>query len=177
MAITYYKRLRMEIDLEDGLFGPARLPERFFWVPWDESLLADHAEVKYQSFREEIDAFVFPCLGDRYGCQRLMREIRRKAGFLPGATWLISCPEGHVATVQGVIDHGPIGAIQNLGVIPAYRGIGLGRALVSRALMGFRDAGLRRAYLEVTAENSTAVQLYRSLGFRRAKTLYKAVDG
>jgi ribosomal protein S18 acetylase RimI-like enzyme len=176
MAITYYKRLRMEIDL-DGPIVPAALPGRFVWVPWEESLLADHAEVKFQCFRREIDAYVFPCLGDRYGCQRLMREIRRKPGFLPGATWLIACPEGYVATVQGVMDHGPIGAIQNLGVLPDYRGIGLGRALVERALIGFHQAGLRRAYLEVTAENNAAVQLYRSFGFRRAKTLYKAVDG
>ncbi|MGC1717633.1 MAG: GNAT family N-acetyltransferase [Isosphaeraceae bacterium] len=178
MAITYYKRLRMEIDL-DG-HSPtlaAVLPGRFVWVAWEEALLADHAEVKFQSFCHEIDAYVFPCLGDRYGCQRLMREIRRKPGFLPGATWLIACPEGYVATVQGVMDLGPIGAIQNLGVIPSYRGIGLGRALVHRALAGFQEAGLRRAYLEVTAENNAAVQLYRSLGFRRAKTLYKAVDG
>ena len=106
MAITYYKRLRMEIDLEASI-PPASLPGRFVWVPWEESLLADHAEVKYQSFRGEIDAYVFPCLGDRYGCQRLMREIRRKPGFLPSATWLIACPEGYVGTVQGVMDHGP----------------------------------------------------------------------
>ncbi len=73
-------------------------------------------------------------------------------------------------------DHGPIGAIQNVGVIPSYRGLGLGRALVRRALEGFCQAGLHRAYLEVTAENASAVQLYRDVGFRRAKTLYKAVD-
>ena len=175
MATTYYKRLRMEIDL-DGPLADSPLPGHFLWVPWDESLLAEHAEVKFQCFRDEIDAFVFPCLGDRHGCQRLMREIRRKPGFLPEATWLIACSDGYVATVQGVLDHGPIGAIQNLGVVPCYRGIGLGRALVQRALSGFRKAGLNRAYLEVTAENNAAVQLYRNLGFRRAKTLYKAVD-
>jgi ribosomal protein S18 acetylase RimI-like enzyme len=79
--------------------------------------------------------------------------------------------------VQGVMDRGPIGAIQNLGVVPSYRGLGLGRALVRKALEGFYEAGLRRAYLEVTAENSSAVLLYRGVGFRRAKTLYKAVDG
>ena len=45
------------------------------------------------------------------------------------------------------------------------------------APQGFRAAGLRRVYLEVTAENSSAVRLYRDLGFRRAKVLYKAVDG
>jgi ribosomal protein S18 acetylase RimI-like enzyme len=61
-------------------------------------------------------------------------------------------------------------------VIRNFRGLGLGQALVRRALTGFSQAGLRRAYLEVTAENGAAVQLYRNVGFRRAKTLYKAVD-
>ncbi len=176
MAITYYKRFRMEVDLDGSPPAPS-LPRSFRWVSWDEGLLDLHAEVKYLSFRDEIDAQVFPCLGDRQGCQRLMREIRLKPGFLPEATWLIAGPEGYCGTVQGVMDRGPIGAIQNLGVVPNYRGQGLGRALVRQALEGFYQAGLRRAYLEVTAENSSAIRIYRTLGFRRSKTLYKAVDG
>jgi hypothetical protein len=175
MAITYYKRFRMEIDL-DRAITTAVLPRPFRWVPWEEALLEQHAEVKFRSFMGEVDAYVFPCLGDRYGCRRLMSEIRRKAGFLPEATWMIACPGGYVGTVQGVKDHGAIGAIQNVGVIPSYRGLGLGRALVRRSLAGFSQAGLHRAYLEVTAENAAAVRLYREVGFRRAKTLYKAVD-
>ncbi len=178
MPITYYKRFRMEIDLDVDLM-PAVEPllPPYYWVGWDEALLERHAEVKFLAFHEEIDSHVFPCLADRPGCQRLMREIRRKPGFLPGATWLVRGPVGYIGTIQGVIDRGPIGAIQNVGVAPDYRGLGLGRALVFKCLQGFREAGLRRVYLEVTAENSSAVQLYRDLGFRRAKTLYKAVDG
>jgi ribosomal protein S18 acetylase RimI-like enzyme len=175
MAITYYKRFRMEIELDGSLEPPVLFPP-FRFVPWEEALIDLHAEVKYQSFKSEIDAHVFPCLGERLGCQRLMREIRRKPGFLPGATWLISTSTGYVGTVQGVMDRGPIGAIQNVGVIPCHRGLGLGRALIRQALEGFYQAGLRRAYLEVTAENSGAVCLYRSVGFRRCKTLYKAVE-
>ena len=178
MAITYYKRFRMEIDLDGSPVASApALPTCFSWVAWDESLVDRHAEVKFLCFQGEIDACVFPCLGDRQGCQRLMREIRRKPGFLPAATWLIAGPEGYVGTIQGVMDRGPIGAIQNVGIIPGRRGMGLGRALVAKALAGFYQTGLRRAYLEVTAENQSAVRLYREVGFRRAKTLYKAVDG
>ena len=176
MAITYHKRFRMEIDL-DGSLPPPTLPAPYRWVGWDESLLELHAEVKFRSFVDTLDASVFPCLGERPGCQRLMREIRRKPGFLAVSTWLIAGPSGYCGTVQGVMDRGPIGAIQNLGVIPEARGLGLGRALVRQALEGFYQAGLRQAYLEVTAENSAAVQLYRAVGFRRAKTLYKAVGG
>ena len=175
MSIMYYKRFRMEIDLDGAITG-ATLPRRFVWVPWDESLLDQHANVKYQSFLGEVDAYIFPCLGDRGGCRRLMCEIRRKPGFLPGATWLVACDEGYVGAVQGVIDYGPIGAIQNVGVLPQFRGQGIGRALVRRALAGFFQAGLQKAYLEVTAQNDGAVQLYRDLGFRREKTLYKAIS-
>ncbi len=176
MSITYFKRFRMEVDL-DRLPAPLRLPPLFWWVPWDERLLDQHAEVKYRCFRDEMDALVFPCLGDRQGCQRLMREIRRKPGFLPEATWLIGCADGYAATIQGVVDRGLIGTIQNVGVVPEFRGLGLGRALVCKSLDGFRRAGAERVLLEVTAENTPAVRMYREVGFRRSKTLYKAVDG
>jgi len=175
MAITYYKRFRMEVDL-DGSLGRVHIAAPFEFVPWQEALIDQHADVKYLCFRQEIDADVFPCLGDRYGCRRLMREIRRKPGFLPEATWLIDGPDGYIGTIQGVIDRGPIGAIQNVGIVPEYRGMGFGQALVRQALDGFFRAGIPRVYLEVTAENASAVRLYRSVGFRRAKTLYKAVD-
>lgn len=176
MPITYYKRFRMEADLDAPIATPI-LPEGFTWDAWREPLLDIHAEVKFLSFRDEVDSNLFPCLADRSGCQRLMREIRRKPGFLPTASWLIRCTEGYVGVVQGVVDRGEIGAIQNLGVVPNFRGLGLGKALVRQAMIGFKAAGLHRVYLEVTAENCPAVLMYRDAGFRRAKTLYKAVEG
>src|SRR5207248_4638326 len=85
-------------------------------------------------------------------------------------------PTGFCGTVQGLRERGGVGAIQNLGITPALRGHGLGTALLLQALHGFRRAGLTRALLEVTAQNEGAIRLYRRLGFRRCKTLYKAVD-
>ncbi len=175
MTITYYQRYRMEYDL-GCLPEPGTLPQGYRWVCWRDSLIDTHAEVKYLSFRNEIDSHVFPCLGDLRRCRRLMREIRRKPGFLPQATWLIAFGLEYCATIQGVRDRTGQGAIQNVGVVPEHRNRGLGSALVGQALRGFRAVGLPRAYLEVTAENADAVRLYRRLGFRKMKTLYKAVD-
>jgi GNAT superfamily N-acetyltransferase len=175
MAITYFKRFRMEIDLGDWLAEP-QLPAGYRWLRWDESLIGVHADTQYRSFTSELDSQVFPCLGDRYGCLRLLREIRRKPGFLPEATWLIGHGDVMCATIQGVIEPGPIGSIQNVGVVPEHRGIGLGRALVRQAIRAFYVSGVPRAVLEVTAENSGAINLYRSIGFRKARTLYKASE-
>lgn len=180
MASTYFKRFRMEADLLIPRRLPV-LPEGYRLVAWNEALLDAHARTKYRSFCDEIDAVVFPCLGDLEGCRRLMREIRRKPGFLAEATWLIArvvAPSQHswCGTIQGVVDKQGTGMIQNVGVVPGHRGIGLGTLLVLQAMAGFGRAGLRKASLEVTAENTSAAQLYRRLGFRRARTVYKVVD-
>jgi len=176
MKISYFKRFRMEIELGSGLAMPS-LPDGYCWVAWDDSLLELHAEVKFACFQDEIDSAVFPSLGTRSGCTRLMTEISNKSGFLPAATWLIACAGGDFcATVQGVCERTRIGSIQNLGVTPAHRGKGLGSALLLQALAGFRQAGLEKAMLEVTAQNDGAVRLYRKHGFRFRKTTYKAVE-
>jgi GNAT superfamily N-acetyltransferase len=181
MGLTYFKRFRMEIDLTAGDFSGLRPPADYRLLPWDPSLLDTHAQTKYRSFRDEIDSNVFPCLGEPSGCQRLMNEIARKEGFLPEATWLTVYDAGHgtlefCGTVQGIRDKSGMGAIQNLGITPEHRGRGLGTLLMCRALDGFRRAGLRRAFLEVTARNEGAVRLYRRMGFARSRTVYKAVE-
>jgi ribosomal protein S18 acetylase RimI-like enzyme len=171
--VSYFKRYKMEVALAD-LPGP-RLPPDFRFLPWSGELLEVHAEVLFGSFYQEIDSQVFPSLGDRQGSGCLMTEMSRKRTFLPEATWLLVGPGGPCGTVQGMRERPGLGAIQNLGVLPAWRGRGLGEALLLQALCGFREAGLGRALLEVTAHNDPAVRLYRRLGFRRSKTLYKAV--
>jgi ribosomal protein S18 acetylase RimI-like enzyme len=175
MKISYFKRFKMEAELADAPPVPP-LPPGYFWVPWNDTLLEAHAEVKFLCFQEEIDATVFPSLGSREGCHNLMKEIRKKQGFLPLATWLIGYGDGYCATVQGVRERNGLGAIQNLGVIPSQRGQGLGAALLLKALDGFSRSGLGRAFLEVTAQNDAAIRLYRRHGFRCRKTVYKAVE-
>ena len=148
---------------------------------WRAALLETHAEAKYLSFRYELDANVFPCLGEYDGCLRLMREIAGREGFLSEATWLVAQERPltsavYCGTIQGVRDRAGFGAIQNLGILPEFRDHGLGSALMLRALAGFQAAGLEKAYLEVTAQNEGAIRLYRRLGFYKARTVYKAVE-
>ena len=180
MDSTYFKRYRMEVDLSVPRFAAA-LPSDYRLVPWNEAVLDIHARTKFRWFRDEIDSLVFPCLGSLEGCRRLMREIRNKSGFLPNATWLIahgSTPETlqWCGTIQGVAERGGTGMIQNIGVVPGHRALGLGTCLIERCLAGFRMHGVGRVSLEVTVENAGAVRLYQRLGFRRVRTVYKVVD-
>jgi ribosomal protein S18 acetylase RimI-like enzyme len=181
MGLTYFKRFRMEIDLTGRTLSPPEVPAGYRLLPWSDTLLEAHADTKYHSFRDEIDSNVFPCLGDLVGCHRLMQEIRSKQGFLPQATWLVGyeSPRGNLeycGTIQGIRDYTGMGAIQNLGVVPDHRSRQLGSCLLLGALQGFQQAGLRRAFLEVTAQNSGAIRLYQRMGFSKARTVYKAVE-
>ncbi len=172
-GLTYYKRYRMELDLRTVLMPVPVLPHGYSFVPWHDDLLSRHAEVKWQSFCNEPDTRIFPSLGDSDGCVKLMEAIRYRAGFCPEATWLLSCGNDDCGTVQGLVDPRGYGAIQNVGVVTGHRGQGFGKALLLKALHGFKNAGLRSVVLEVTACNSSALALYRQLGFRCRRSLYK----
>ena len=64
-----------------------------------------------------------------------------------------------------------------MGLLPAFRGRGLGKNLAVQTIRAARDAGIERVELEVFASNKQAIALYRALGFitegtkRRARKL------
>lgn len=179
MPATYVRRFRMELDLANLRIVVPELPDGFRWIPWHPTLNTRHARVKYLSFRHEPDARLFRCLSDFAGCYRLMSDITSQSNFTRQATWLlVRDPDDFqtaedVGTIQGMSHSDSLGAIQNVGIHPEFRGMGLGRSLVLKALDGFRRSRMKRVVLEVTASNRPAVDLYRSVGFRLIRTTFK----
>jgi mycothiol synthase len=75
-------------------------------------------------------------------------------------------PVGFVRTYAEADDAGVVaGVVGHVGVLPAWRGRGLGRVLVRWALRRFAAQGLDRAELSVVAANADALHLYESEGF------------
>jgi mycothiol synthase len=73
----------------------------------------------------------------------------------------------HWTKIHGDGGHGhePIGEVYVVGVHPAERGTGLGRALTVAGLTHLRSRGLAQAMLYVDEINTAAIRLYESLGF------------
>lgn len=54
-----------------------------------------------------------------------------------------------------------------MGIVPAYRGRGLGLKLINATLARARKAGFVRIELSVHADNARAISLYDKAGFVR----------
>jgi len=182
LNLRYHKRFQMELDLRRWRRQAVRLHPDYRLRPWSPELIHEHALAKYLSFRDELDAVVFPCLGEMESCLRLMREIRDRDGFVPEATWLaeyVGAGPRRIepcGTIQAIRLSRTRANFQNIGVTPHHRGRGVGAALILVALAGLQQVGVTRVALEVTADNDPAVHLYRRIGFRSMKTVYKAIE-
>ncbi len=81
---------------------------------------------------------------------------------------------GYCETLVFTNEHNPAligdGMIANLGVLAAYRGAGLGRALLLAGCHYLRQRGCSEIDLHVDGENATAVRLYESVGFQQHET-------
>lgn len=174
IAQTYLTRHRMSIDLH-RLPPVPTLPDGYVWVPWNIKLIDIYAEVHYLSFRHTLDASLFRSFKNRAGCWHLINEIKNRDDFLPDATWLIAGPGGCCACIESLANSPTEGNIQNVAVLPGFRRLGLGRAIVLQALHSFAQLGMTCASLEVTGENAAAYLLYQRLGFRKMDTSYKEV--
>ncbi len=111
-----------------------------------------------------------------------MREISTRQGFVPEATWLLTYIDPatgrreNCGTVQGIREQTDVGSIQNIGIVAAHRGKGLGSRIVNHCLQGFQDVGVQFVTLEVTAHNIGAFRLYERLGFKVLKVVFKSAE-
>jgi ribosomal protein S18 acetylase RimI-like enzyme len=76
------------------------------------------------------------------------------------------CVWGKVPSEELDEEPGDYAFISDLVVLPAYRGHGVGRALLERAEEYARSLGVTKIQLEVLANNASALKLYTSDGFR-----------
>lgn len=172
----------MQIDLRSTPLPVAMLPLQFGWEPWRGERTAAHAAVLYEGFRGSLDAMYLRALSTLDGCHDLLTATSHHQFFVEEATWLsvYQPPRGlplPVSTIQVIGSMARAARIQNLTVLPEFRGRGIARATLIRSLRSCRALGYELVELEVTALNTAAVELYRQVGFTMRRAFLHEVDG
>ena len=96
---------------------------------------------------------------------RVERDLRDRDGWFNLARL-----DGKPIGVLRVVDAGPTANIYAFGLLPAYRGRGLGRRFLDATLDSLRAGGYASVGLEVELENANAMALYRACGFVETTT-------
>ena len=85
----------------------------------------------------------------------------------PQCDAILALKDGVAAALVIVLTIGEIGGIQDVFVSAAFRGQGIGRTMMSRALEICARSLFKHVFLSVDPDNTPAVNLYRKVGFER----------
>ncbi|MGL4174443.1 MAG: GNAT family N-acetyltransferase [Dermatophilaceae bacterium] len=99
------------------------------------------------------------------GVQEWAAEVEHDPGFHPEWSRVVVADDGSAAGLVVLTDDW----VDQVGVVPAWRGRRLGTHLVARSLRRYAKAGMPAAWLAVDVDNP-AGELYHRLGFADAGT-------
>jgi ribosomal protein S18 acetylase RimI-like enzyme len=145
---------------------PSPMPEapEFEWRPFDPSIEAEFREVLQATYEGSLD---MPELEGARGLEDILAGHRAAGLFEPGRWQLGRLPGEPEAAAVLLLTEVPgrdAWEVVYLGLTPAARGRGLGRALIRHAL---EEARSHAPILELAVDlrNTPAVKLYRATGF------------
>lgn len=165
MGFSVCERLQMTAAATPA--GAPAWPTGFRLVNWREEMLGLGARVLYDAFCTSPDSRWDGRFRTPEGTTQALRGlVAGRHGPIDGEMSFMlfanSVPCGIALTTRRPE---ATGYVLSLGLTAAFRGRGLGRALVHEVVERVLGAGLRQTELTVAAENEVAVGLYRRLGF------------
>ncbi len=96
------------------------------------------------------------------------RRMRAVMGYLPDLDIVAAAPDGTLASycICWYDSESRTGLYEPVGTRPAFRGQGIGKAVIVEGLRRLRAHGARLAIVQTYEGNSAAIRLYTSAGFR-----------
>ncbi|MDA1190266.1 MAG: GNAT family N-acetyltransferase [Candidatus Poribacteria bacterium] len=108
----------------------------------------------------------FGVIGGKSWEWRKARHIDADVTAQPDGVFVAADGDEPVGYITSRVDHdSKIGWIPNLGVLPEYRGQGLGKRLMERCFEYQREQGMEYLKIETLAQNDIGSNFYPAAGF------------
>jgi len=162
-----FDRVLLARDLRKPVPPAGPLPAGFTASTPDPRQVEHYADFAYRAYRGTTDFAIIAPDASLDAYTRLYRRfLSGELGeYAPSLSFAVEDAGGELAAVLHTILVGRDPYVGDLSVLAPHRRKHLGRYLLSTALQRYKDAGLARAALTVTAQNTAAYNLYRSVGF------------
>jgi ribosomal protein S18 acetylase RimI-like enzyme len=172
---TLYPRLFLECDLRDkphtSLESAARrISPDLEMAPWTAHDYQTAGELVYASYIGHADASINDQYRTLHGSLRFLHNIVRFPGcgiFEANFSWMLRDKRNGALVGMVLVSRvaSDVAHVTQLCIAQAYRGRGLGLALLARSAEALRQAGFEAITLTVTEANDQAVRLYERFGF------------
>lgn len=151
----------MEYDV--GSAAPGQSPPDVTWLLYSQDTHAQFAAVIEASYEGSRDC---PRLTGVRGIEEII-EAHKAAGLFQPKTWLLLLEGGQPAGVL-LLNATPYRSAMEvvyMGIVPKWRGRGLGRTLIDRAVAEAQYRDIETLMLAVDDANTPARRIYESIGF------------
>jgi ribosomal protein S18 acetylase RimI-like enzyme/uridine phosphorylase len=160
------ERVTMSLDLRRSLPEPVT-PSGYELIPWSDDHMCSVIQLIYDANAGTVDQLVYPEMKTLEGTGRMIQAVRSgaTAPFDEEASLIAlheGAPCGGLLFTRSAANQGFAAA---MAVAEAHQRKGLGKALLTQALLAAQAQGVEFVELAVTAENTPAVHLYRRFGF------------
>jgi ribosomal protein S18 acetylase RimI-like enzyme len=177
---TIHPRLFLGCDIRRPKIVPGEaaatespnFPHDLVVAPWTPQNYQAAGELIYESYIGHTDASINDQYRTLHGSLRFLHNIVRFPGcgtFEGNFSWMLK--DRKSGALVGMVLCSRVGPqvahITQLCVAKAYRGRGLGQALLRQSADGLLRAGFEAITLTVTEANAPAVRLYERFGFTR----------
>ncbi len=102
------------------------------------------------------------CFSKPWSRESVARELENESAF-----YFVAEENGFAVGYIGTYRAADECYVNNFGVLPEYRGRGIGTALLKAATDGAEKSGMSFISLEVRASNLSAVGIYEKAGFKK----------
>ncbi|MFQ5978082.1 MAG: GNAT family N-acetyltransferase [Candidatus Heimdallarchaeota archaeon] len=174
VGFKQFERAQMTIEKETvRALAEPDLRSEYTFSSWATEMRPSIIELLHQShYNSEmsIDASIFPQFIGIEGTTRLIGELEDNyyGQFKNQLTRVLKHNNEYIGVCFLTVIRQMVGYIPEISLLPAYRGKGLGKALLVHSLKQFfmQEPKIKNIDLMVTLSNSTAKALYDAVGFQ-----------